>query len=73
MALWLGTPDHLDSLCSFLSYQYNFHNLSIPTLNVNLEPRKKFTLNEIAAAAPMVKFDQVLFDIAISRAENPIS
>ena len=61
-ASWVGTPNSLNELESFLQIKFDLTDVRIPVLNVRPGPKKVFTSGEIRAAKPLTELDQFIFD-----------
>ena len=61
-ASWVGTPNTLNELESFLQTKFHLTDVHIPVLNVRPGPKKVFTSSEIKAAKPLTELDQIIFD-----------
>jgi len=61
-ASWVGTPNDLNSLKLFLEKRFGLSNIEIPFINVRPGPKKIFSLQEITASEPLIKFDRVIFN-----------
>jgi hypothetical protein len=61
-AIWVGTPQNLGDLQSYLSQLYKVDDLHLPVLNTSSSPRSVFSKSEISAANPLIGLDTILYE-----------
>ncbi len=61
-AIWVGTPQNLGDLQSYLTQLHKVDDLHLPMLNTSGSPRSVFSKSEILAANPLIGLDTILYE-----------